>query len=245
MFTTKLAPTPKDECLIAFKVYDQCRHQDCLKDLPSYTAAAPAVPVDPPDTAVSVEIIPASLAISSIGTTKAKNLIRKGYYDITVTYGCSYDLIFRDSTGAQIGLPVAATSSCTKAVELFGSEGQDVSLFSEVFADLQLSGLTAPFSLVEANVLPLPGAKIIYTGATPVQTGVTVTIGLFSIIKLFRFVDVVVESKGACMPEPSNEITDDPCTFFESLDFPFDIFSPPEKTTSSGVGAVKYIPEDI
>jgi len=245
MFTTKLAPTPKDECLITFKVYDQCRQQDCLRDLPAYTATAPLVPIDPPDTAVSVEIVAASLVITSIGTTKAKSLIRKGYYDVTVTYGFSYDLIFRDSTGVQIGLPVAATSSYTKTVELFGSEGQDVALFSEIFADLQVSGLTAPFSLVEANVLPLPGAKIIYTGATPVQTGVTVMIGLFTIIKLFRFVELVVESKGCCMPEPCSEITDDPCTFFESLDFPFDIFCPPEKSNNSSAGAVKYIPEDI
>lgn len=242
MFTTQLSQTPKDECLIAFKVYDQCRQQDCLKDLT--VADTTGTPIVPDPTAVSAELDPATLAISSIGTTKTESLIRKGYYDVIITYTFSYNIIFKDSTGATLST-TAATSIYTKVVELFGSEGQNVTMYSEIFADLQASGLTAPFSLVEGNALPLPGAKIIFDPTTLLPAKATVTIGLFTIIKLFRFVELLVESKGFCLPEPCSEISEDPCAFFESLDFPFDIFSPPQKQTNASLGTAKYIPEDI
>ena len=59
---------------------------------------------------------------------------------------------------------------------------------------------------------------------------VLVTIGLFSILKLFRLVHLNVQSTGFCIPdecEGSNDIN--PCDYFSELDFPIDIFSPPQR----------------
>jgi hypothetical protein len=64
----------------------------------------------------------------------------------------------------------------------------------------------------------------------PICREVLVTIGLFTIIKLFRIVQLLVESKGFCIPEEGEEISPiNPCELFDSLDFPMDIFAPPQK----------------
>ena len=59
---------------------------------------------------------------------------------------------------------------------------------------------------------------------------VNVTIGLFGIIKLYRIVSLLVESKGFSIAPPcENILPPNPCEFFETLDFPMDVFSPPQK----------------
>lgn len=58
---------------------------------------------------------------------------------------------------------------------------------------------------------------------------VLVTIGLFTIIKLFRIVNLSVESRGFCIPEECENISSDPCEFFDDLSFPMDTFAPPQK----------------
>ncbi len=64
----------------------------------------------------------------------------------------------------------------------------------------------------------------------PEANEVRVTIGLFTIIKLFRIVNLTVESRGFCIPEECEEISPlNPCEFFDNLDFPLDIFAPPQK----------------
>ena len=92
-----------------------------------------------------------------------------------------------------------------------------------------------PFVLVEAKALSLH-AGLHYPchdhhGDSAKAREVHVTIGLFSIIKLFRLVNLTVESRGfdipdECPPLPSPLC---PCDVFEDMDFPMDIFAPPQK----------------
>jgi len=60
---------------------------------------------------------------------------------------------------------------------------------------------------------------------------VLITIGLFSILKLFRLVHLNVQSTGFCVPEECSDQGHDinPCEYFADLDFPMDIFSPPQR----------------
>ena len=60
---------------------------------------------------------------------------------------------------------------------------------------------------------------------------ILVTIGLFSILKLFRLVHLNVQSTGFCIPEECSDSGNDvnPCEYFTDLDFPMDIFSPPQR----------------
>ncbi len=67
---------------------------------------------------------------------------------------------------------------------------------------------------------------------SPEPNAVFVTIGLFTIIKLCRLVDLSVETNGICVPEECESIDRlTPCEFFDGLDFPIDAFTPPEKPT--------------
>ena len=60
-------------------------------------------------------------------------------------------------------------------------------------------------------------------------TGVDVTIGLFAVIKLLRMSNICVENCGNCTPAQC-AVTEgtgiDPCDFFNSLQFPTDLFAP-------------------
>jgi len=60
---------------------------------------------------------------------------------------------------------------------------------------------------------------------------VLVTIGLFSILKLFRLVHLNVQSTGFCIPDMCSDVGHDinPCEYFADLDFPMDIFAPPQR----------------
>lgn len=81
--------------------------------------------------------------------------------------------------------------------------------------------------------------------STSVPSEVFVTLGLFSIVKLFRIVNLSVESKGFSIPEEMEAIAPlNPCDFFENLDFPMDFFAPPQKPEymagiSSNIAPVK------
>jgi len=59
---------------------------------------------------------------------------------------------------------------------------------------------------------------------------VLVTIGLFSVLKLFRLVHLNVQSTGFCVPEECEDQGDiNPCEYFADQDFPMDIFAPPQR----------------
>lgn len=62
------------------------------------------------------------------------------------------------------------------------------------------------------------------------QKNVVVTIGLFSIIKLTRLVQLLIPAFNFCIPnrECIASTDENPCELFETIDFPFDQFFPPQ-----------------
>lgn len=62
------------------------------------------------------------------------------------------------------------------------------------------------------------------------QKNVVVTIGLFSIIKLTRLVQLLIPAFNFCVPtrECVASTDENPCELFETIDFPFDQFFPPQ-----------------
>ncbi len=239
--------TIKDECLIAFKVYDFFRIQECLTfDNIGYARAAETANTDgstinegdviiPPANTAAVTI--KDFEIDKVNViNKRKNPFRKGYYDVELQFIFVYKLRFDDQLGNSLGC-VLATSTFTAKVTLFGSIDTDINLSTDLFSCCN-NGVTLeanPFIWVESKAIPL-AAELAYNecccnsdGSSPL-TGVKVTIGLFAIIKLFRIVNLLVESKGFCIPEENDAVqSTDPCEFFENLDFPMDSFAPPQK----------------
>jgi hypothetical protein len=236
----------KDECVIAFKVYDSCRQQDCLDSnlIGPARAASTGTGCNPGYTVGEIITPPASAAAVTISNlrvsdvivvSKVPNTFRPGYWDIDLKYVFSYTISFRNING-EVSCTVDAQSVFNKTATLFGSVATDTTLATDLTnsstggESASLSG--APFVLVESKAVALK-AVLGYDNCccdNNEATEVNVTIGLFTIIKLYRLVNLIVESKGFCIPEQcTNTAALNPCEYFENLDFPLDIFDPPQK----------------
>ncbi|MGV8980880.1 hypothetical protein [Clostridium sp.] len=172
-----------------------------------------------------------------------------GYWKITIRYEFSYKLQLVGYTGVPlvIGLstdPIGVTptkdyicaySIYEKQIILFGGIGSPhVYVASTLFANNgPYSYQNAPYINVQAKASPL--AVTIGTlidpcnDLDPCQSNIIgVTIGLFTIIKLFRLVSMTVKSSGNCdIPLCDPILPGDPCSFFNEIPFPFDDFDPP------------------
>ncbi len=234
----------------------KCRQQDCLTSDVLGPARAECFThlgnktiqegdvIDPPSNAASVSM--ENLRVKRvIVADKEPNPFKNGFWDLTLKYVFVYTLVFREADGTVIGR-VHANSIYTKKVTLFGSIGTDISISTDLFCHhgsnyCELN--SDPFVLVESKAVAL-GAELVYQNRgcncncnlrgveDPLEpTEVSVTIGLFTIIKLFRLVNLSVLSRGFCIPRECDNISPlNPCEFFDSLDFPMDIFAPPQKT---------------
>ena len=240
----------REECLIAMKVYDSCRQQDCLTAAqmgPARAAECGCIGdqhfkegdvINPPDNAAAVTIDRMRVKRVII-VEKEPNPFKNGFWDVDLKYVFEYRLTFREADGSLVG-SIKANSIFNKKVTLFGSIGTDIVISSDLFCHLNGDSKTIdadPYILVEARAVAL-SAELRYArrrgntveDVAPTPNEVDVTIGLFTIIKLFRIVQLSVESRGFCIPPECEDISPlNPCDFFENLDFPMDIFAPPQK----------------
>ncbi|MCL1884011.1 MAG: hypothetical protein FWF81_09710 [Defluviitaleaceae bacterium] len=226
----------KDECIVAYKVYDSCRRQNCL----DYSQIGPARAeedcevggtqikagevIEPPANAVSVSMDTVSVKAIRV-VDKQPSPFRAGFWDVDIKYDITYKLTFREADG-KITPPVKAMNVFSIRATLFGSVSSDLAVVTDMYQGPAPIMSSAPYSWVEAKCLAL--ASKITNG--PSCKEVDVTIGLFSIIKLFRLVHLNVQSKGFCVPdECKDQGKINPCEYFGDLDFPMDIFSPPQR----------------
>lgn len=244
----------REECIIALKVYDSCRQQDCLTEKqigPARSAEHVCIGddhihegdiIDPPDNAASVTID--FLRVKKIIIVDKKpNPFKNGFWDIDLKYVFEYRLTFREADGTVIGC-IRANSIYNKRLTLFGSIGSDLAFSTDLFRQLGDNTIDSePFIMTEAKAIALsadlnyrrhhhnkPRLDNEHFDMPELPNEVLVTIGLFSIIKLFRIVNLTVESRGFSVPEECEEISPlNPCEFFDKLDFPLDIFAPPQR----------------
>lgn len=241
--------TIKDECIIAFKVYDQFRAQDCLSEDEIGPARAAenktigdivyceGAVIEPPCNAASVTV--ERLKVKKvIIVDKEPNPFKNGFWDVDLKYVFEYRLTFREADGCLIGT-IRANNIFNKKISMFGSISSDISICTDLFQNPGGESAlieAAPFILVEAKSVALSAELKYHRRKGPGDDGgaapnrVAVTIGLFSIIKMFRIVDLNVQSKGFCIPPVRpHDVPLNACEFFERLDFPMDIFAPPQK----------------
>ncbi|MCL2571002.1 MAG: hypothetical protein FWE11_01235 [Defluviitaleaceae bacterium] len=236
-------PRVKDECIVAYKVYDSCRRQNCL------TAAelGPALAAEdcniggvehrigdiirpPADTASVTMEQPKIERIHIID--KKPSQFRNGFWDVGIKYSFEYHLTFRDSTGCIIAY-VKAMNFFNSRTTLFGSHGSDLVIGTDLFSkdSKSITFEAAPFIWVEAKGVGLDARVHHHRRGEHGRHGeVIVTIGLFSVLKLFRLVHLNVQSTGFCIPEECEDQGDiNPCEYFSDLEFPLDIFAPPQR----------------
>ena len=254
----------RQESVIAMKIYDSCRRQDCLdeEDLgPARSACDQYIGlrhykegeiIIAPDKAASVSIDDLRTR-KIIIVNKRHNPFKRGFWDIDLKYVFEYTLTFREAGGHEIGT-LLARSMANSQVTLFGSVGSDIVIATDLLADHKDESPVLshdPFVLVEAKAVPL-SAKLRHFGRRPKPhdpdecdpAEVLVTIGLFSIIKLYRIVTLLVESRGFSVPRPCEPVSPvNMCKYFDHLPFPMDVFAPPQKKEfESGVSG--NIPHD-
>ena len=230
-----------DENIIAMKIYDFCRRQDCLtREQLGVPLAAEHIsiggvnvnegePIPVPHEASSVTMDKLRVG-KVIIISKEPSSFKKGYWDIELKIVFKYRLLFREEDGCIIG-EVRAYSNYNKRISLFGSDSSELFMATDLFTLGSENMLgTEPFVNIESKAMNL-GSKI-HMGHHHGQEykEIHVTIGLFYIIKLFRIVDLSVQSRGFAIPAICEGQSDiNPCDFFGKLAFPMDIFAPPQK----------------
>jgi len=225
-----IPPPLKSEPILAMKIYDSCRYKVCLSpsELGPALDVEYGVPIVPPDNAQTVSI--ENLNINRIVIlSKTPSPFRKGFWDAEIQYVFCYDLRFVGQGGMEIE-KIPATNSYVQRVSLFGSVGSEVTVATDIFGGIHSSMGGEPFLIAEARAMPL-AAEIKRDFCKPDSPAhVFAIIGLFSMVKLFRLVSLLVESRGFVIPECCGDVTPpDPCDYFEGLAFPIDTFSPPQK----------------
>jgi hypothetical protein len=172
-----------------------------------------------------------------------------GYWKVTIRYTFSYklQLIGFSGTPLVIGLStdpigtiptkdfICAYSEYEKQIVLFGGVGnQNIFMTSSLFTNNgSYTYQEAPYVNVQAKTTLL--SVNIGNFMDPCfgrnhcpDNIIGVTIGLFTIIKLFRLVSMTVKTAGNCDVPLCEPITPgEPCSFFNDLPFPFNDFDPP------------------
>ena len=260
-----------EACIIAQRIFDQCRIQKCLSpDIlgPARVATNP-VPccnemLCPGDIIVppcnATDVIMKKLKLKKIEIIrKTPSPLQSGCWDIELKYIFEYTLEFRRSDGSYIGC-IDATSSYTLKLTLFGGSETDVTIVDDMFNGNVNPGIE-PYCLAEGKALALD-AELKYPCCTYVccdcgcgcdcgcnsgcncgscgdmamgaPVAVSVTIGLFTIVQLYRTVNMLVESAGRCLPEAcvAPLSPGDPCANFEALSFPWNVFAPCDEPKS-------------
>ena len=226
----------KDECIVAYKVYDSCRRQNCLthRELGPARAATEVMIGD--NTVNEGEILKPFSGAATVTMDKVKikriqvvdkqpSPFRAGFWDVDIKYVFEYRLTFREAGGCIID-QIHATSIFNMKAILFGSVGADLVIGTDLYKGSGETFAAAPFIWVEAKAVGLDAKIHRHHGLSEIH----VTIGLFSILKLFRLVHLNVQSKGFCIPDECHDQGDiNPCEYFADLDFPMDIFAPPQR----------------
>ncbi len=155
-----------DDCIVALKIYDSCRAQDCLGPETLGPARAAETTCIGDEHIYEGEVIdpPAIAATVSIDKLKIKKIIivskepspfKKGYWDIDLKYVFEYRLTFREADGCKIG-SIKANSIYNKRVSLFGSCGTESVIASDLLGNGESTTLDAdPFVIVEGKAVAI------------------------------------------------------------------------------------------
>ncbi len=236
-------------CVNVQKIFDTCKDKDCLTDMRVYLSPGDQTLID---NAVNIRARKAELIWTAITVEEVP--FNKGFYgvDLTFYFKSCYDVY----TGNCRPAIVEGLSYFNKKVILYGSEGNTTTFTSKGNnCDGCCSNALLPVAEVEAvdpivlntrvitpscncccsesESLSLPECVLNHfcDGLTDTANRrLVVSLGLFSVVRLIRDVQVMIPCSRFALPEkecksPNEE---EPCSFFEKLCFPTNEFFPPE-----------------
>ncbi len=238
-------------CIHTDKVYDACKEKDCLEDLRVFLTVCGQETVD---RAINVKVRKAEViwVYSDVEPVP----FNKGFYTVDLRY---FFKIYLDVfTGCGRPVSVEGLAAFDKKIILFGSEG-NAKVFSSKLRpcnDEAAEKANLPKAVVEVvdpialnakliersddcccecdlDVSGIPGAVCKCFEDDLVVSGhnrkVFVTLGLFTIVRLERSVELLIPVYDFCVPEKEcvGSSEEDPCNIFRRLKFPVDEFFPP------------------
>ena len=239
-------------CVNAQRIYDTCKDKDCFSDLRVYLNPQDQKIVD---NAINVKTHKSELIWTSVDLDSVP--FNHGFYSVNIIF--FFLLEFEVYTGIGRPVIVRGLTSCNKTVILFGSEGNSVT-YSSKYSDNDEYGHTTlnknlPIAQVDVvdpivlNAKTIPSASKTCCLETDLQSlpqcvqccfeeGLTstcerslvVTIGVFSIVRIIREVQMIIPSAKFSLPDKECKPIDEeePCNYFERLSFPTNEFFPPE-----------------
>lgn len=240
-------------CINANKIYDSCKDKDCLEDLRVYLTRCGQALVDK---AINIRCKSAEVIWVYIDVEPVP--FNKGFYTVDIKF--FFRVTFDCFIGVTKPQEVEGLCTYDKKVILFGSEGNAKIYSSKFRPgnDPQLMFKTnMPKASVEVVDPIALGTKVVepcenFCGCCNIDIAsvpdyicncfddqlvdgndhkhLFVTLGLFSIIRIERGVQLLIPAYDFCIPEKeclgSNE--DDPCKLFRKIKFPTDEFFPPQ-----------------
>ena len=243
-------------CINTARVYDSCADRSCVSGLPvTFTDTALAV------LANAVSVRPRSAEILNVFSEIERVPFNTGYYSVDATY---YFRVLLDVYTQQPASPETVEGLCvySKKSILYGADGS-VKMFSSEFTpevDTQAAPVTtnpraviqvASPILLAAQYNPDADASDVVTPLIPESVGrrfngefrrqtdenaplVSVTIGLFSIVRMERDVQLLIPAYDFCRPtKQCAGDPEDPCDAFSRMDFPMNEFFPPEQADAA------------
>lgn len=243
-------------CIHTDKVYDSCRDKDCLENIRVYLTAQGQSVVD---CAINVKCTKAEIiwVFSDIESVP----FNRGFYSVDLKYFFRITLAVFTGVGRPCEVTGLATFDKKVILfgsegnaKVFASD------FREDAFDPQLWKKTnMPTAIIEVVDPIALGAKVVdirdkscccdddfdiasvpqsvcrvFDDALVLggeQKRVFVSIGIFSIIKLERRVQLLIPAYDFCVPQKEcvGATDDNPCDLFERISFPVDEFFPPER----------------
>lgn len=243
-------------CIDVGRVYDSCCDRDCLEDLRCCFSPRGQEIIEQ---AQSVRCKDAEILNVFIDVEPVH--FNRGFYACDLTY---FFLVKLDVFTAPHAHPVEVCGVCCfeKKVILFGSEGSVRIFSSECSSDdddrQNPQTSNTPRCVVDAvdpvalsckltdavkcccEVKCMPACVCKKLGGEicvpdECKRTVLVTLGLFSIIKLIRNVQVLIPVYDFCIPDKECGCScDNPCETFKRINFPTDEFFPPRECDSDG-----------
>lgn len=160
-----------------------------------------------------------------------KSKFKKGKSDIQFTPFLEQDN--RPNGKVEVAEPICLSARIEEDCPSTSLSALEIELIKSILAIIQSNVAVVDIDARgNADVdVDIDQTNVINVGAPAVaEKKVLVTIGLFSIIKLVRFVQVLVPSFGFCKPPVCIEASREaPCELFETIEFPRDAFFPPQK----------------
>ncbi len=242
----------------AEKIYDSCKDRDCIENARVYFERLTDAEVRAINDSFNVKIRAAEVT-DVITDIEAVPFKRGFYaVDVKFIIAVTLDFFTRITVGGRERIQITTVEgniSYDKKIILFGSEG-GVKIFKSLYqpraldiqsnAELQQSNL--PFCKIEvAEPIPLSARtkgcldkldddREMERGPGPIPGPVLtrrvyVTVGLFSIVSLARVVPLLIPAFDFSYPHkhcPAGT-DDNACELFDTFDFPYDEFYPPQK----------------